>query len=54
MNNQPYAAGYDNKWENRAAANKIAMQSGRKEAEARERSKQILDYYSNKNERKQR
>ncbi len=52
MNNQPYAAEHDKKQETRTAAIKLAEQFGRKEAEARKRSQEILGYY--KNERKQR
>lgn len=48
MSNQPYVGAFDKEADTRAAINRLAEQSGRKEAEARERSQQILDYYSHR------
>lgn len=46
MNNQPYGRGFDEKEELEIAARKLAHRSGQREAESRERTRQILDYYT--------
>lgn len=46
MNNQPYGRRFDEVEEMRTAAREAAQRIGQKEVTAKERSRQILNYYT--------